>query len=113
MLINTARSALLDSLDCPSPSVAAPQRRNTTTPLQALALMNDSFVQRQANRFCQRVERAAGANRDAQIALAYRLAFGRAPMANEEVAAKRLCRDSGLESFCWVLLNASEFLYSR
>ncbi|HEV3078176.1 MAG TPA: DUF1553 domain-containing protein [Gemmataceae bacterium] len=113
MLVNTARSALLDSLDCPSPSVAAPQRRNTTTPLQALALMNDSFVQRQANRFCQRVERAAGANRDAQIALAYRLAFGRAPTATEELAANELCRDSGLESFCWVLLNASEFLYSR
>ena len=113
MLVNTARSALLDSLDCPSPSITAPKRRNTTTPLQALSLMNDSFVQRQANRFCQRVESASGTNRGAQISLAYRLAFGRVPTAKEELEANQQCRDSGLESFCWVLLNASEFLHSR
>src|SRR5437660_4437920 len=110
MMVNTARSALLDSLDCPSPSITAPKRQNTTTPLQALSLMNDSFVQRQANRFCQRVERASGTNRSAQISLAYRLAFGRVPTAKEELEANQQCRDSGLESFCWVLLNASEFL---
>ena len=33
--------------------------------------------------------------------------------AKEELEANQQCRDSGLESFCWVLLNASEFLYSR
>src|SRR5439155_17758241 len=44
MNVNTGRSALLDALDCPAPSLNAPRRRTTTTPQQALALMNDSFV---------------------------------------------------------------------
>jgi mono/diheme cytochrome c family protein len=46
MNVNTGKSAFLDALDCPAPSLASPHRRNTTTALQSLALMNDSFVLR-------------------------------------------------------------------
>jgi hypothetical protein len=38
------RSGLLDAFDCPDPSVTAPKRAVTTTPLQALALFNDEFI---------------------------------------------------------------------
>jgi hypothetical protein len=113
MNINTGKSPLLDALDCPAPSLAAPRRRTTTTPQQALALMNDSFVLRQAERFAGRVRRAAGADPSTQVALAYRLAFGRPPCDEERVATARLVEEHGLESACWVLLNASEFLYVR
>jgi hypothetical protein len=113
MSVNTGRDALLTALDCPAPSVTMPRRRATTTPLQALALMNDSFVQRQAQRFAERVQRTAGEDRDAQVTLAYRLAFGRPPTAAERTATIGLVREYGLEPACWVLLNATEFLCVR
>jgi hypothetical protein len=113
MSVNTGKDALLAALDCPAPSVTMPRRRATTTPLQALALMNDSFVQRQAERFAGRVRRTAGDDRDAQVARAYRLAFGRPPSADERTGTVALVREHGLESACWVLLNATEFLYVR
>jgi hypothetical protein len=113
MSVNTGRSPLLAALDCPAPSVTMPRRQPTTTPLQALALMNDSFVQRQARRFAERVRATAGEDTDAQVALAYRLAFARPPTAEERSATAALVREQGLESACWVLLNASEFLYVR
>jgi hypothetical protein len=111
--VNTGRDPLLDALDCPAPSLTMPTRRHTTTTLQALALMNDSFVQRQAERFARRVRRAAGEDLGAQVKLAYRLALGRPPTADEQQATAQLVQEQDLESACWVLLNASEFLYVR
>ena len=58
--VNSAKDPLLDSLDCPDPSVKMPRRSITTTPLQALGLMNNSFVSRQARHFAERVRHVAG-----------------------------------------------------
>src|SRR5262249_61490695 len=77
MNVNTGKSPFLDALDCPAPSLTMPKRRSTTTPLQALALMNDSFVHRQAGRFAARVMRIAGNDRHIQFATAYLRAFVR------------------------------------
>jgi hypothetical protein len=111
--VNSAKNPLLDALDCPDPSVKAPRRAVTTTPLQALGLMNNSFVLRQARCFAERVAREAGDDPAARVARAYRLAFGRAPTAAEERRAVDHVRQDGIEGLCWVLLNASEFLYLR
>ena len=54
------RSGLLDAFDCPDPSTTAPRRALTTTPLQALVLLNNSFVLRMSQAFARRVEREAG-----------------------------------------------------
>jgi hypothetical protein len=113
MSVNSAKNPLLDSLDCPDPSVKAPRRAVTTTPLQALGLMNNSFVLRQAKHFANRVAREAGDDPVARVALAYRLAFGREPTAAERERAVGHVREHGIETLCWVLLNASEFLYVR
>lgn len=113
MQVNTAKSPLLDALDCPAPSISSPQRRSTTTPLQALALMNDSFVMRQAERFAQRLEREAGTSMEGRIKLAYIYAIGRLPSPAELTATRDLATDHGLAAVCWSLLNASEFLYVK
>jgi hypothetical protein len=113
MNVNSAKSPLLDALDCPDPSVKAPRRSVTTTPLQALGLMNNSFVQRQARHFAGRVEKEAGGDLVAQVGHAYRLALGRPPSEAETRRAAALAGEHGLESLCWVLLNASEFLYLK
>jgi hypothetical protein len=113
MNVNSAKSPLLDALDCPDPSVKAPRRSVTTTPLQALGLMNNAFVQRQARSFAGRVEQEAGGDPAAQVRHAYRLALGRTPSAAETGRAVALVKEHGLESLCWVLFNASEFLYLK
>ena len=55
----------------------------------------------------------AGDDPVAQVRRAYRLAFGRPPTQEETDRAAALARDYGPEILCWVLLNASEFLYLR
>jgi hypothetical protein len=112
MNIDTGRDPLLDTLDCPAPSVATPKRQFTTTALQALALMNHSFVVRQADALAARVQQSSGEPRE-QIAAAYRLALGRAPREDEVVSAEQLVETAKLNTFCWALLNSSEFLYVR
>lgn len=105
----TARSPLLDALDCPSPGVASPRRRPTTTPVQALALMNDPFVKRQADTLAQRImaDQAVGDSVDA----AFRMVLSRPPRPDELRACGQVFRDHGLGTVCWSLFNSSEFLY--
>ena len=111
--VNSAKSPLLDAFDCPDPSTKTPRRAVTTTPLQALALMNNSFVLRQARFLGERVKKEAGADPEAQVRRAYLLAFGRPPTKEEAERAVPLARESGPEILGWVLLNASEYLYLR
>ena len=105
------QSPLLSVLDCPSPSLAAPKRQETITPLQALALMNDSFVQRQAEKMAARVAAEAGGDNQAQVERAYAIALSREPTAEESAAAQELVKTESLQELCWALLNSSEFLY--
>ncbi|MFL5339661.1 MAG: DUF1553 domain-containing protein [Gemmataceae bacterium] len=109
--VNSAKDPLLESFDCPEPSVKAPRRNVTTTPLQALGLMNNAFVQRQAKRLTERVRDAGDV--EAQARQMYRLTLGRPPTDAELRRAAALAREHGAASLAWVLLNASEFLYVR
>ena len=111
--VNSAKSPLLDALDCPDPSVKAPRRNVTTTPLQALGLMNNSFVWRQARKLAERVQREAGDAPGARISRACQLTLGRKPTAAELGLLQPLAERHGLENVCWVLLNANEFVYLR
>lgn len=112
MNINTGRDPLLDSLDCPAPSVLTPTRQQTITPLQALALMNDTFVLRQATELSKLVDWACQNERQ-QISLAWRRTLGREPTDSEQTTARKILAESDLETLCWVLLNTSEFLQIR
>ena len=111
--VNSGKSPLLDSLDCPDPAVKVPARRVTTTPLAALALMNDSFVQRQVDTFAARVVKETNNDMALAIVRAFQYAFGRSPTATESRMAANLAQDQGLPQVCWVLMNATEFLYVK
>jgi hypothetical protein len=112
MNVTSSRDPVLDVLDCPDPSVKTPRRTATTTPLQALTLMNNSFTNRLAKSFAERVKRET-IDVDGQIKLTYRLALGREPSADEQKRALRIAADAGLDSLCWALLNSSEFAYLK
>lgn len=105
------RDDLLGSLDCPESSQRTPRRESTTTALQALSLLNGSFMNQQAGFLAERVRKEAGDTPQAQVNRGFRLAFGRSPNAQEGAAGVELVRKHGLEALCRALLNANEFLY--
>ncbi|HET6880715.1 MAG TPA: DUF1553 domain-containing protein [Pirellulales bacterium] len=110
-VIRSGTSPLLDVFDCPDPSTIAPARAVTTTPLQALALLNDAFVLRMADRFADRLQADSESDIAAQVGNAYRLALARPARPDESAAAQTFVAEHGLSSFCRVLFNSNEFLY--
>ncbi len=113
MNINSGKEPLLDAFDCPDPSVKTPRRGVTTTPLQALGLMNSSFVQRQAAALAARALQLANNEPTLAVSQAWQLALGRPATGAELQQAKAAARDRGLANVCWVLLNSTEFVYVR
>jgi hypothetical protein len=100
------------SFDCPDAGQIAPRRNVSTTPLQALNLLNSRFMVQQAQVFAARIEREAGPEVDAQVRRGFRLAFQRAPSPGESAAAVHLAREHGLAAVCRALFNANEFLFA-
>jgi hypothetical protein len=113
MQVHSAKSPLLETLDCPDPSTKTPRRAITTTPLQALELMNNTFVLRQAKYLAERIVREANKSLPEQVRLAYLLALGRNPKQSEQERAIAFVQKHSLATLCWSLLNSSEFLYLR
>ena len=111
--VNSGKDPMLEAFDCPDPSVKTPRRGTTTTPLQALELMNNSFVQRQAKYFAERVMKEAGGDPGAAVRGAYLLALGRPATAAEADRAIAAAKERGLQGVCWALLNSTEFVYAR
>ena len=113
MNINSGKEPLLDAFDCPEPSVKTPRRSVTITPLQALALMNNTFVQRQADRLAERAMKEASDDLPNAIAAAYRLALSRTSTPEETTRALAAAKVRSLASVCWALLNSTECVYIR
>jgi hypothetical protein len=109
--VRSGRNPLLDVFDCPDPSTKTPRRAVTTTPLQALSLLNNSFVLRMSNRLADRLQHEAGADIPRQITLAYQLTYGRSPEPSELETLTPFVTDHDLPALCRVLFNSSEFLY--
>jgi hypothetical protein len=105
------RSPLLDAFDCPDPSTTAPRRPVTTTPLQALSLMNNALVLYLSDAFAARLLREAGSDAERQVEHAYRLAFGRGPEADERAWAGDVVRRFGAATLARAIFNCNEFLY--
>ena len=70
---------LFEVLDLPDNNVTCEKRDVSTVPTQALTMMNNDFVLRQARLFAERVHKEAGTDLTAQVRAAYRIALGRDP----------------------------------
>ncbi|MEX0717347.1 MAG: PSD1 and planctomycete cytochrome C domain-containing protein [Planctomycetaceae bacterium] len=110
-LVRSANNALLSVFDCADPSISTPARAVTTTPLQALSLLNNPFMEQAAERFAERLEHEAGRDSSAQVERAYRLALLRLPEDGELAASAEHVARYGLAEFCLLLFNCNEFLY--
>lgn len=99
------------TFDCPDAGQIAPQRTSSTTPLQALNLLNSPFMVEQAEIFSQRLRKDAGAEPSAQVRRAFWLTFCREPTRPELEQGERLVAEHGLMAFCRAILNANEFVF--
>lgn len=104
-----ARVDVMTEFDCPDPSFAEPRRASTTTPLQALTLMNHSFALDMATALAGRLQREAGCA-EQQVCRAFELCYGRQAAADEVTGGIKLVESHGLRAFCRALLNSNELL---
>ena len=103
-----ARASVVDVLndfDLPDIAFAAPKRANTTSPLQALTLFNNSFTLDMAKALAGRLD---GAD---PIAQAYSFALQRPPTSTERAAAEKLIAQHGKPAFCRALLNSNALIF--
>jgi hypothetical protein len=135
------RYPLFESFDMPDPHESCPRRNLTTSPLQALHLLNSQQSLEWAQSFAGRVLESAGNSFEQQIETAFRLACSRKPDKAERTLARdffrahrELLRErtaggqdlalppklppkaeplhaATLVDFCHMLLNAHEFVY--
>ena len=102
---------MMDSFDCPDPSVATPQRTVSNTPVQALTLLNNDFVIRQAGLLAQRLRKESGDDAGRQIERAYRLLYGRGATERELKLGREFLAGQTLANYTRALINANEFVY--
>jgi hypothetical protein len=100
---------MMASFDAIVFSESCERRSSTTTPLQALNMMNGYLVNEEAAHLAQRVAQEAGPKREDQIRRAFQLVLSRAPTPAE--LDKFASFSGGMDAICRVLLNSNEFLY--
>ena len=138
-----ARYPMFETFDMPDTHESCSRRNVTTSPLQALSMLNDKVSLEWAQSFAGRVIKIAGSDRADQVRAAYELALARTPTAYEvkivsqffeqqsKIVAERLQDDeplalpndlpadtnkakaAALVDFCHMLLNSNEFVYSN
>jgi mono/diheme cytochrome c family protein len=104
---------MFETFDHPDMNVSAGQRNMSTVPTQALTLLNNPFVVRQAELLADRIKKEAPDNLAKQIDLGYQYALARPATDLERSLAMQAIKGKPLADFTHVLLNLSEFLYMR
>jgi hypothetical protein len=109
-----ARASVVDLMtdfDQPDCAFSAPRRAETTTPLQALTMLNHSFTIDTAKALAERTGDSAGASAEDQVKFVFQIAYQREPDAEELTTGMAAVSRLGLEAFCRALLNSSELIY--
>ncbi len=128
----TFRVPMLETFDMPDSSLSCPRRDVTNVAPQALALMNNEFIFRQAQAFAARLIKENGNGPVGWVENGWRIALGRAPSNMEKEKTLEMFGQSGitkvakvegepagasadqahaLTKFCLMLFNLNEFIY--
>jgi hypothetical protein len=82
------RDPLLEVFDAPDGFASTARRNVTTTPTQALLLINQQFLVQRSRAFARRLVREAGEADAQRVMRAYELALGRSPSPTEQARAQ-------------------------
>ncbi len=108
--VRQEREQVFGAFDCPDASMVVPKRSRSTTPLQALNLLNSPFMIQQADLFAKRLEKDSE-TRPQQITQAWELCFQRAPTGDELADSEEFIRQEGIQQFARAVLNTNEFVF--
>ncbi|WP_145170795.1 PSD1 and planctomycete cytochrome C domain-containing protein [Rubripirellula lacrimiformis] len=102
---------IFTAFDFPDCGQIRAKRPVSTTPLQALNLMNSDFVVSQSGWLARRAKDDAGDQTAAQVDRCFELLFCRQPDDEEREAAIALAENESLELLCRTLINTNEFAF--
>ncbi len=106
MIVRSQTQPFLTTLDCADPSRSVAVRDESTTGLQALALMNNPFMEVMAGRFAKRL-----AGEERPVEALFRHGLAREPKELELALFERYRQEHGLENACRIFFSLSEFVY--
>jgi hypothetical protein len=109
--IRGADDGMFKTFDLPDCGQVRAKRSDSTTPLQALNLLNGQFTIEQSKRLAERVQREAGDDLEQQINRAFTLILARQPSDRERKACLLSTQGEGLVVVCRALFNSNEFLF--
>ncbi|MGA0038802.1 MAG: DUF1553 domain-containing protein [Pirellulales bacterium] len=119
--IRMEKESVFGAFDCPDAGQTLPRRRWSTTPIQALNLLNSPFTIEESSAFSDSLKAEVagepqGGNAEltqseALVTRAFERAIARPPDAEEMAASLEVMREHGLETLCRVLYNTNEFLF--
>ncbi len=103
---------MFTAFDFPDCGQVRAKRPVSTTPLQALNLMNSNFVVEQAAFIAERARaEAKGKGAEAAVRRCFDLLLARLPDEGELAVATTIAKESGLHVVCRSLINSNEFAF--
>jgi hypothetical protein len=102
---------IFTAFDFPDCGQVRAKRPVSTTPLQALNLMNSDFVMEQSKRIADRAQLDAGGDEAKSVDRCFQLLLGRSPDQQERKDCLALANESDLSLVCRALINSNEFAF--
>jgi hypothetical protein len=102
---------IFTAFDFPDCGQVRAKRPVSTTPLQALNLMNSEFVLEQSQRIAKRATQDAGGDEAKSVDRCFELLLGRTADAQERKACLALAKANDLSLVCRALINSNEFAF--
>ncbi len=103
---------MFTAFDFPDCGQVRAKRPVSTTPLQALNLLNSPFVREQAEQLANRVvQESSPSDMKQQIRRSFQLILNREPDADELAACQEVAKETSLAQVCRSLINSNEFAF--
>jgi hypothetical protein len=109
--IRGADDGMFKTFDLPECGQVKDKRSDSTTPLQALNLLNGRFTLEQSTALAKRVTAESDTDLTAKITRAFHLTLARPPRESELKACLVVAEREGIETVCRALFNSNEFLF--
>ena len=109
--IRGADDGMFKTFDLPECGQVKDKRSDSTTPLQALNLLNGRFTLEQSAALAKRVTAESETDLTAKIIRVFQLALARPPRETELKVCLAVAEREGLETVCRALFNSNEFLF--
>ncbi|MFT3880472.1 MAG: DUF1553 domain-containing protein [Gemmatales bacterium] len=108
-IVRSQQNPWMATMDCADPSILVEKRTQTTSPLQALALLNDPLLLVMSKNLAARVKSEPDVSQ--QVKLAVRLAVQREATSDEVRTLSAYVQKHGLEQLGRLLWNLNEFTF--